>query len=222
MSDKPTSETGSPQTSINKDSEGPLLLEIKASVEKLAGDVRALAERMNKQDKKPEDEKYPEKAPCKGISELPAAPASPESDDAEKGKKLPLKPEEEKAKKPEELKPKPEKKQDGDHGCSAEEDWDEVSGTCVPKKKQSQDKKPGEYPYPEEKPGEKKSSELIQAQFDAMNTEISTLRKCLGIPAVKRTQVLKSSDLDTPIDVSSMSWPQIHEMVRPIDLRRGA
>jgi hypothetical protein len=210
-----------------KQTEGPLLLEIKAAVEKLAGDVRGLTERMNKEDaekqKKPED-KYP--PPCK--EDIAAANKKPKEEEEKAGKK-PY-PEKEKAEKPEdEKKPKEEekakkpepypgqKKQD-EHGCSTEEEWDEGQGKCVPKTSK-QDKKPEEYPYPSK---EKKSTDLITEQFEDLKNEVTSLRKCLGMPAFKRTQVIKKEDIDAPIDVSAMSWAQVHELDRPIDLRRGA
>ena len=217
-------------TTEAKQTEGPLLLEIKAAVEKLAGDVRSLTERMNKAEKKPED-KYP--PPCKSAEEL----------EAEKAKK-PIIPypkkkedisEEEKAKKPTEY-PYPKKQDEADHGCSADEEWDEATQACVPKSTKQAAKKPEEYPYPKKsdeeekakkpeelKPGkEKKSTDIIAEQFEDLKNEVTSLRKCLGMPAFKRTQVIKKEDIDAPIDVSAMSWAQVHELARPIDLRRGA
>jgi 2-oxoglutarate dehydrogenase E2 component (dihydrolipoamide succinyltransferase) len=211
----PTAVNATPTTE-NKQTEGPLLLEIKAAVEKLAGEVRSITERLNKAEKKPEDKQPPRKS-----DEVEAAEKKPDEEKKpeEKQDKKPdeeKKPKEEQKAKPEEY-PYPKKE---DHGCSADEEWDEGQSKCVPKASK-QDKKPEEYPYPGgEKP--KKSTDIVAEQFAELQSQVTGIQKALGIPPMKRTSVVRKEDMDKPIDVSGMSWPQIHELARPVDLRRGA
>lgn len=191
--------------------DAPLLLEIKASVEKLSGEVSELKERMNKELSKQEPLPTPPNTPP------PAAPMGEQPN-------------------PTEAKPDDEVPADQPTSQSATGLDNAPSATPTKSKTSKQDeKKPKddeEMPPEDKKPkddeeetkGTNPEVEALKSQVASLKKELSDtmetsniVAKALGIP-VKRTQVITKSALEQIVDPGTLSWKEIHAMARPYDL----